>query len=253
MQSLLIGTFSGLALVGIAALSGLTSSANAQHTGKGLLVAGRAADINIGGRLYDNHWSVLQREPPSKLNPLYPSKARAPGSSTWRCVTCHGWDYLGHKGHLGPGVGKHVFRSLARVVSRPPKEIARKLSKGSHKDLVAPLGSAQLLKLAMFLSHGQYDVSQVMNANGVARGNVLYGKDIYESACVTCHGRNGTEPIVGEKGDRSSLGWIARNRPQQAVHKIRNGVPSADMLSLRFLDLTSIADLLAYLQSLDRK
>ncbi len=51
----------------------------------------------------------------------------------------------------------------------------------------------------------------------------------------------------------SSLGWIARNMPQRAVHKIRNGVASADMLWLKFLDLSSIADLSANLQSLDRE
>ena len=57
--------------------------------------------------------------------------------------------------------------------------------------------------------------------------------------------------LNGEKGDRSSLGWVARNRPEQALHKIMNGVPAAEMLSLRFLSDIQIADLLAYLQSLD--
>lgn len=138
------------------------------------------------------------------------------------------------------------------MVGRPPSEIVRKL-KGSHKAIVAPLQLGQLRKLALFVSQGQYDFALVMTPSGVAKGNALYGKDIYESACVGCHGPRGLEPIEGEAGDRSSLGWIARNRPQQTVHKIRNGSPKADMLSLRFLNLSSISDLLAYLQSIDRK
>ena len=37
----------------------------------------------------------------------------------------------------------------------------------------------------------------------------------------------------------------------EALHKIRNGVPSADMLSLRFLPQARVTDLLTYLQTLD--
>ena len=175
MPSYSIGASCAAALVGIAACAVSWGSANAQHMGKGLLVAGRAADINTGGRLYDNHWSVLQREPPSKLNPLYPSKVRAPRTSTWRCVTCHGWDYVGDKGHLGSGIGSEAFRSLDQVVSRAPNQIVRELRQGSHQAIVAPLATAQLLKLALFLSHGQYDISRVMTEKGVAKGNALYG------------------------------------------------------------------------------
>ena len=77
------------------------------------------------------------------------------------------------------------------------------------------------------------------------------GKDIYEGTCTRCHQADGKAPLYGEAGNKASLGWIARNRTEQAVHKIRNGVPLADMLSLRFLDRESLAGLLAYLQTLD--
>ena len=252
MRTNVMRTLATALFIVLATLCGTMDSAKAQKSGKGLLVAGRAADINAGGRLYDNHWSIIEIEPPSTLNPLYPNKVQTPSLSTWRCVTCHGWDYAGRKGHLKNTAGSETFRSLTNMVGRPPGEIVLKL-KGSHQAIVAPLSIAQLRKLALFVSHGQYNVSLVMTPTGVAIGNALYGKDIYGSACVGCHGLKGLEPIMGETGDRSSLGWIARNRPQQAVHKIRNGVSKADMLSLRFLDLSSIGDLLAYLQSMDRK
>ena len=45
--------------------------------------------------------------------------------------------------------------------------------------------------------------------------------------------------------------WVSRTRPEQALHKVLNGVPAAEMLSLRFLSDEEIADLFAYLQTLD--
>ena len=84
-----------------------------------------------------------------------------------------------------------------------------------------------------------------------SQGDPLRGKDVYDGICNRCHQADGKAPIYGEPGDVSSLGWIARQHPAQAAHKIRNGVPSADMVSLRFLDIEQIGDLLAYLQTLD--
>ena len=47
---------------------------------------GQAAVLSYGGRLYDNHWVVLKRLPPSQANPLYPGDARNATTTTWRCV-----------------------------------------------------------------------------------------------------------------------------------------------------------------------
>ena len=41
------------------------------------------------------------------------------------------------------------------------------------------------------------------------------------------------------------------NRPEQSLHKILNGVPAAEMLSLHFMPDWQIADLLAYVVTLD--
>ena len=77
------------------------------------------------------------------------------------------------------------------------------------------------------------------------------GQAIFEGACINCHQIDGRRYLRGEHGDRSSLGWVVRNRPTQALHKIMNGVPGAEMLSLRFLSDAAIADLFAYLETLD--
>jgi hypothetical protein len=44
---------------------------------------------------------------------------------------------------------------------------------------------------------------------------------------------------------------VSRHRPAQALHKIRNGQPGADMVAIRFMEDSAVADLMAYIQSLD--
>ncbi|NNF79725.1 MAG: cytochrome c [Rhizobiales bacterium] len=119
-----------------------------------------------------------------------------------------------------------------------------------HKDNLRGLSEGQISTLARFISVGQLNFA-AMVIDGKSVGAPLSGKDIFEGACISCHQADGKAYFQGEDGDRSSLGWVTNNRPSQALHKIINGVPSADMLSLRFLPQDRLADLLAYLQTLD--
>lgn len=170
--------------------------------------------------------------------------------TTWRCVACHGWDYLGGAGHLDKKAPD--FSSVRAAVGRDPKDIAEFLEGSTeHAMVLAGLPAGELEDLALFLCCGQHDIAALVDEKGNARGDPLLGKDIFENSCARCHQADGKAPLYGEPGDVSSLGWIARERPAQAVHKIRNGVPNADMLSLRFMKLERIGDLLAYLQTLD--
>ena len=45
---------------------------------------GQAAVLSYGGRLYDNHWVVLKRLPPSQANLIYPGDPRNATTTTWR-------------------------------------------------------------------------------------------------------------------------------------------------------------------------
>lgn len=211
---------------------------------------GQAAEISRGGRLYDNHWSTSSQRIPSTRNPEYPPGEPPQGLTTWRCVSCHGWDYLGSAGHLGKtGPG---FPPIRTAVGRPPQEIAGFFKNSpEHQKVLAGLPDGELDYLALFLCCGQHDINALLDGEGNAKGDPLKGQDIYENSCSRCHQADGKAPLYGESGDVSSLGWIARERPEQALHKIRNGVPNADMLSLRFLRIEQIGDLLAYLQGLE--
>lgn len=214
---------------------------------------GEAATVSLGGRLYDNHWAVVGRQPPSSWHPLFPKGIKTAPSDTWRCVSCHGWDYRGAEGHLGKVSTHSALKNLAGVVGQDPQKIRAYLESESHARVTAPLSPNLILALSKFLSYGQHNMMDYVDDGGKALGDPLRGKDIFGGVCERCHGPDGKAPIYGERGDKSSLGWIMRNRPEQAVHKIRNGVPIADMISLRFLESESLADLLAYLQELDRR
>lgn len=211
---------------------------------------GEAAEISRGGKLYDNHWLVTGNQPPENRNPRFPAKVKTTPANTWRCVSCHGWDYAGKAGELGKVSRSGVFQSLRPSAGRAPAKLIARMTTPGHKYNMRGLTESQIDTLAHFVSTGQYDFSAIIVA-GKPVGDPLRGKDIFEGACVSCHQADGKAYFEGEDGDRSSLGWVAHNRPAQALHKIINGVPSADMLSLRFLPENRVADLLAYLQTLD--
>ncbi len=207
--------------------------------------------LSLGGKLYDNLFVMLDIPPPKGRNPLYPAGAAIAAADTWRCVACHGWDYKGREGHLKKLLNSPRFTSLRGVAGRPQDEIVPLFTGGSHAIYGRLLPPPMQQALAFFLSRGQHDVARLIDGKGRARGERLVGKDIYEGTCISCHEADGKAYIQGEAGDRPALGWVARHRPEQALHKIRNGVPGADMLSLRFLSMEQIAGILAYLQSLD--
>ena len=212
---------------------------------------GRKWLLSLGGKLYDNLFLVLDIAPPKGRNPLYPAGAAIAAADTWRCVACHGWDYKGREGHLKKLLNSPRFVSLRGVAGRKKGEIVPLFTTGSHAIYGRLLPPPMQQALAFFLSRGQHDTARLIDEAGHARGERLVGKDIYEGTCISCHQADGKAYIQGEAGDRPALGWVARHRPEQALHKIRNGVPGADMLSLRFLTMEQIAGILAYLQSLD--
>ena len=202
--------------------------------------------LSLGGKLYDDLWRILDLEPPAGRNPAFPADAKV-GSSreTWRCVTCHGWSYSGGE------VDGLSFPALTGLAGTDPAVITAKILDKAHPFPAQDIPELSLQLLAYFISEGLYNRATFLDESGQALGNPEFGQGIFEGACINCHQLDGRRYLKGEHGDRSSLGWVVRNRPEQALHKILNGVPGAEMLSLRFLPAEQIADLIAYLQALD--
>lgn len=201
--------------------------------------------LSLGGKLYDNAWTILDQQPPEGRNPALEDMSSVPTRETWRCVTCHGWDYSGVE------IEGTRFPSLSDLIDANPDLIKQRILAPEHPFPARELPDLSVDLLAIFISNGQYRRAGFMDEAGNALGNPEFGRDVFEGACISCHQLDGRRFLRGERGDRSSLGWVARTRPAQALHKIVNGVPAAEMLSLRFLSEEQIADVLAYLQTLD--
>ena len=228
--------------------------AAATHRGEetgGEMIAGGDTELgpifllSVGGKLYDDLWRLLDMLPPEGINPRFPTGTSIDPYDTWRCVTCHGWDYSGEV------IAGQQFPSLRHLTGMEPDQIAQRLRNQAHPFPSDKLPDLAIQLLAVFISQGQYDRAEFFDTKGQALGDTTAGQGIFEGACINCHQLDGRAYLRGEPGDRPSLGWIVRSRPEQALHKILNGVPAAEMLSLRFLSSTDIRDLLAYLQTLD--
>ncbi len=201
--------------------------------------------VSLGGKLYDDLWRVLDQSPPPEANPGFPAGGLYSTRDSWRCVTCHGWDYSGVE------IDGKRFPGLTALRGVDPYVVAERIRDPRHPFPVGQVSDLTVTLLGLFISQGQYATSDFLDAGGSALGNPEAGQAIFEGACINCHQIDGRRFLNGERGDRSSLGWVIRERPKQALHKIMNGVPGAEMLSLRFLADSQISDLFAYLQTLD--
>ncbi len=209
--------------------------------------------LSIGGKLYDNLFVMTGIEPPKNENPKFPADVSSKRYGTWRCVACHGWDYAGAGGERGADGKARAFHSLRGVIGADPKEIAAKIKSAPHAYSAQALPDYVAEILGLFLSIGQYDRNALLNKSGLSSGSATDGQSIFEGACSNCHQLDGRAYLRGERGDKSSLGWLARNRPEQVLHKVLNGFPGTDMLAMRFMPDKQIGDLMAYLQTLDSK
>jgi len=206
--------------------------------------------LSLGGKLYDDLWPILELPPPAGRNPAFADLALN-DYDTWRCVSCHGWDYSGADGERAAVAPRAAAPNLLPLAGVDPAVIIEKIIAPSHPFPSDALPDLALFLLGAFISEGLYDRDRILDDSGQARGDPEAGRGIFEGACINCHELDGRAFLRGEVGDPSSLGWIARNRPEQALHKIMNGVPVAEMLSLRFLSEEALADLMAYVQTLD--
>ena len=198
-----------------------------------------------GGRIYDNWFAARLIEAPYTLHPMLPARSEIEPSTSWRCSTCHGWDYLG-----GEIIGSDV-PSLEELRGGEANAIERLLRAKPHGYTAAILPDQELGLVARFVVEGQHRTADYFDpVSGEAVGRAFEGRPIYQGVCISCHDADGRAYIEGEPGDEVSLGWLSRNRTAQVLHKIRNGQPGTDMVQLRFLTDAQIADLLSYLQTL---
>ena len=83
-----------------------------------------------------------------------------------------------------------------------------------------------------------------------ARGDPKRGERIFQTTCVRCHGADGKEINFKTPPKAEFIGTVANANPWETLHKIRNGQPEVQMISMMAFDVQTHVDILAYTQTL---
>ena len=111
------------------------------------------------------------------------------------------------------------------------------------------MAPVDLNDFALFVSKGQTDFTEFIDpvTNPFKIGNVEKGKVYFETICVKCHGQDGR--LIE---DMAPLGKLGHKNPWEVLHKIINGQPGKKMPSLRAFDQDVVADIMSYIQTLEK-
>lgn len=201
------------------------------------LDADTLASITRGGRLYDNWLRELEEHtPPAAVHPATPAGASFARDAveSWRCVSCHGWDYQGREGL--PGIAGKAGGDPAAVVA---------LLTDARHGYGEMLRREDLEDLALFVTQGQSPLMRTVKPVDAPLAANAFGEPIYQTVCANCHG------VDGQRMDSiGPLGPSARAEPWKALHNILNGHAGGAMPSFRSFDDQLALTLLATLQSL---
>lgn len=206
------------------------------------------ASVLRGGRLYDNWYLETRKRAPKVAHPAYPADrnfARAPQQS-WRCAECHGWDYEGKDGFFSKENEHYTgIKGIRGMVGADPAKVVAILKDKTH-GYDELLDDSDLHDLSIFVTKGQVDVSQFIDRKtGRSRGNRKGHAAFYETVCINCHGRDGSE-----MRQTMPLGRLSRESPYETLHKTFFGHPGAKMPAAIVLGNELVADTVAYLQEL---
>ncbi len=203
-----------------------------------------------GGKLYDKWFAVIKAQKPKDTHSAWPaSNTKKKGNTTWRCKSCHGWDYQGKDGAYGSGSYNTGIKGIGGMAGADLAKIIAVLKDGTHK-LAGKMDDGDYKDLAMFVSKGQVDMSKYIDsaAKTPKGGDAAKGANYFNTMCAQCHGKDGTLPKDMKKTLSKQMG-----NPWEVMHKILNGQPAEQMPALRALDRQIIVDIMAHVATLPKE
>jgi mono/diheme cytochrome c family protein len=200
-----------------------------------LATAQDEASVVRGGRLYDN-WSVESKNrAPNDWHPAFVIRDEAISiGDSWRCTTCHNWNYKGQHGYTG----------IRGKQGADPASIVALLKNNSHR-YNGLMSDGDLADLANFVSRGQVDMQKLIESERRGRANVAAEEKFFGTICAACHGSDG-----GHLREVPPIGDAARQRPHEVLHYLINGHSGGVMPALSALGGEFAANMLAYVQTL---
>lgn len=213
-----------------------------------------AWEMSRGGRLYDNWYATLDKDEPETSHPLWPvTNTGKKGAVTWRCKSCHGWDYKGRDGTYASGAYKTGIKGVFDLAGKDPDAIAERFMGSSH-GFAEILGKEDARQIARFIAEGLHDTDRFIDRRTRAvKGNAEHGKAVFQTVCAACHGFDGKALNWGDEKEPAYVGTEASANPWEVLHKIRNAHPGVEMVALRAFSLQDAVDVLAYTQTLPEK
>ncbi len=211
--------------------------------------------ISSGGRMYDSWMNALDIEAPKETHPSWPaSNTTKKGSVTWRCKSCHGWDYKGVEGKYSEGKYKTGIKGVIHWQGTEPANLVSILRDATHKYTPAMISDERAIRIGTFISRGLHDADgSIDRKTGKVNGVASRGAGIFQNICASCHGFQGTKLDWGEGEDHKFVGTEANANPWEVLHKIRNGHPGVEMISMRAFPLETAVDILTYVKTLPEK
>lgn len=207
--------------------------------------------LALGGKLYDDIWSASDATPPMTRNPDFPDDVEVSVSDSWRCASCHGWDYDGAAKSPGSKQQEAQFASLRQLYGQNMLRLRARFSRAHPNYLEGMLDSLPLELILLFIGAGQVDHAAFDLGKPVDPVNLARGQDIFEGLCMNCHDPDGKAGLPPRDGRKPSLGWLARREPNRVLHRVINGFPGQAMVALRFMEDEAVRDLIAYMRTLD--
>ena len=201
-------------------------------------------------QLYDKWFAVIKADKPDVNHPAWPaSNTKKKDDVTWRCKSCHGWDYKGVSGAYGSGSYLTGIIGIDGMVGADEASIIAIMKDDTHQ-LSGKLNDADFNDLALFVSKGQVDMSQYIDGETKAlkSGDAIKGAQYFNTLCAQCHARDGSLP----KDMKKTLSKQMSN-PWEVMHKILNGQPAEQMPALRVLDHQITLDLMAHILTLPKE
>jgi len=204
-----------------------------------------AADLTLGAQLYDSWFTTQNSTAPMNINPIWVLLGQTTTASddTWRCSSCHGWDYFGVGGVYGDAANA-FYTGINGVVPAinqiTEQEIWSFIRDGSvtdsnnvtaTHDFINQLTEDEIYALTKFIvtvreeNTSQSSPLSVVNNNAQITGDQSLGAKLYNTSvansCISCHGISGNE-VAGV-----NIRQTVTNDPAKALHRIRFGVASA--------------------------
>jgi len=215
-------------------------------------------DVVRGGQLYQAWDQVLGVSLPNSNQAIW--QEIAPNGDieprSWRCVTCHGWDYRGSEGWAPRAVVNRAgIPGLFSMVADPQNTIIAWLngSKNPGHDFSEYLSRTDFQDLSAFLSSGLVAPELIADLTTQrVLGTVSTGQEVYQEYCLSCHGVDGAKINFGGAANPMYLADITLQNPWRVAHVVRFGHLQVNMPAAQEVDLglSLQIDLLAYAQTL---